>query len=337
MMRVILWWDLTNFYQNHWSSCAKFIECHLKSKKNSCQKSCSKVATNYSCDISFYDTFNMLHSVYNTLYIINISHEGLNQPPLQINGAVQLAVFLHVAACPAVTLGWMPQGARLFPAECTRLGLPMFAAGMPLRPSKATHGLYGWEKEERGGRGRVKDPLNLLRCTALLPSTLCYCWAEGLGSFVRRCSFWKIFLVGLISVVLCNLHGFLSSSCLCAGHAYRDIFGVQWSVLSPYFLDTLCEPRAQTFPSGESEVTFLMLHPPQQRKPTLCPSLHGRADFHCCLCWRGMNPLVPVHAASGGYMHLMLLLKIQTSSPTRKTPNHTNPTMDSHPLLSYPV
>lgn len=64
---------------------------------------------------------------------------------------------------------------------------------------------------------------------------------------------------------------------------------MQLSVLSPHFLDTLREPKAQTLPLGESRVMVSMLHPSQQRKPTpSSPCVHERAYFHCCSCWRGM-------------------------------------------------
>lgn len=42
----------------------------------------------------------------------------------------------------------------------------------------------------------------------------------------------------------------------------------------PFFLDTLREPEAKTFPSGKSGVVITMLHPAQQRKPNP-PSFHG--------------------------------------------------------------
>lgn len=37
------------------------------------------------------------------------------------------------------------------------------------------------------------------------------------------------------------------------------------------FLDTLCEPKAQTFPPGESEVGVWMLHPHNKGNPTPPP------------------------------------------------------------------
>lgn len=53
----------------------------------------------------------------------------------------------------------------------------------------------------------------------------------------------------------------------CAGHAYRDIFGVRRSMLPPCLLNSLCEPEAQTLPHGSQGSWFWCYTPPQQRIP----------------------------------------------------------------------
>ncbi len=189
-------------------------------------------------------------------------------PSPKINGPVRLTVFLHPAACPTLTLGWAPQGPGLFPAECTRLGLPMFTAGTPLSPSKATHGLWmrGGGKGEEEGASLLKDPLNLLRCAALLPSTLCRYKLEVTGALwgavlaqILRFSFlavWQREMFGLfllfcitlmnLSLVTASVQAILTGTSLECSEACH----------LPTSLTPSVNPKPKPFPRGSQGSWF---------------------------------------------------------------------------------
>lgn len=156
------------------------------------------------------------HPAHTALYIMNLyHHEGLNEG-CQVPREMQAKMVSLQGKAPLPTDQWscsthclpprccllhswhsveFPQGPGVFPVQCTRLGLPMFTAGMPLSPSKVTHGLW----MRGGGIGRKKglhcskDPWDLLCCTDLFTSTLCHdklevsgaLWGVVLGNFWR--------------------------------------------------------------------------------------------------------------------------------------------------------
>lgn len=83
---------------------------------------------------------------------------------------------------------------------------------------------------------------------------------------------------------------------------------MQLSVLSPYFLDTLCEPKAQAHPSRESRVRVLQLHPPhhQQWKATPPPPASTREQTSIVPAGgQGGCVNVPLHGAFCGLVRSM--------------------------------
>lgn len=111
----------------------------------------------------------------------------------KINGEIRLTVFLHAAACPTLTLGWTPRVPGLFPAECTRLGLPSWDAIKSQQSDPWVIDERRSKREEEGGFGKGCFKSVTLCCLVALNTLLLQ--TEGLGSFVTcsSCSFTKMF------------------------------------------------------------------------------------------------------------------------------------------------
>lgn len=80
-----------------------------------------------------------------------------------------------------------------------------------------------------------------------------------------------------------------------------------------YYLQISFTPEAQTLPRGESGVMILMRQDHNKGNPTPPHRFHGRADFHCWFCWRGIclcGSACPSSRSSKEKMRALIWLKI---------------------------
>lgn len=129
------------------------------------------------------------------------------------------------------------------------------------------------------------------------------------------------------------------------------IFGLQGWLLSPYFLDTLCEPEAPNLPPLQgSQGSWFWCYTPLHNKgnPTPFPSASMKEQTLIVVSAGGecgcVNPLVPVQAATSTWCDLEKILSIvlQISWKKRENQMKTRPSQTPESVgrpaaPSYPV
>lgn len=216
----------------------------------------------------------------------------------------------------------------------------MCTAGVPVSPSKVTHGIWM--------RGGVKSfvakssfkSFVLHSCAALNTFPL---QTVDLWSFVRfrfSSAFWKkkknIWFIPVVPFI--NLLLVTDSLFLRAGHSYWDVSRVKQSMVSldTFFGPLSAKPFLRRVRCREFDAT-----PPWQRKHN--PLVRMEEQTYIVVSAGGecasMNPHVPVHVVLvSGHMHSIWPAKGSYSAADLHTkPSHTTNIMDSHPLLSCPV